>query len=364
MRAPPAPQTQFTRDVSEWQTTLSRRAALNRPCHPSQIPDEPQSDWIGPPSTFRLKDWKGARLNPNGHVSVRETNNWSQDPSKLWKSTVRFWDSGKPYQRAKEASCIPYDQQSLAQRWAIRMATKDRVLPEGRQTREPDIEDETVLARAPNNIRVDSQGRLNVQDITVWLFLLMTQPKAREGTVNWFWYLACMMFSRRGQYTQVLKDLQMDPQGNEGFSYSPKCFVHAGHWSTNDLACHFYRCGLRPKDPNTLFHDFGSSWIGKLDLPINEPDWSKVPTPREVEVRPNANQRKKWKVKKQRDRLAQGFVAGEWGVPNSTAIRYNEPPPLSEAPPAPTASPAPLVVATWYHMLWAVAHSLTDKLPS
>ena len=166
----------------------------------------------------------------------------------------------------------------------------------------------------------------------------MTQPEKREGTVTWFWYLACMMFSERGRYTTALQERHVDPQGNEDSQYRPQRFVHAGHWTRGEIAHHFYWCGLQTKDANTLFHDYTNHWLGKLDSPPQEPDWSRVPAPRNHETRLNVNQRKR-RGKKQR-RPVGDSTPGEWPDP-PVPPQYDELPPYGKPPPEGGSSAAP-----------------------
>ncbi|KIL57755.1 hypothetical protein M378DRAFT_16054 [Amanita muscaria Koide BX008] len=259
------PPTSQRRDTNAWHTSQRAGTSIHRPTPFGQVPNVTMSNQLDGPSAYRLHDWKDMRLNTNGHVSMGDKHCWAQDPSKLWKVPLRYWGSGKPLQLAREASRVPFDQRSLAQRWAVCMATKDKVLPEGFASKEPNVEDDKVLAQAPKNIQV-VKGRLNAHDVTVWLFLLMTQPEAKEGTSLWFWYIACLLFAEQGKYTEVLKSLNITHR-NDDYTYCPQRFVHAGHWTIGDVASHFYNCGLRPKDANTLFFHFTSSWIGKLDKP-------------------------------------------------------------------------------------------------
>jgi hypothetical protein len=327
---PPQP-----RDVAnQWHTSLRVRTNGGRPTFAGQMPNNTPSDRLGGPALFRLQGWTNARLNPNGHVSIQEPTHWINNVPGLWLRPVTYWGTGQPLQKAREAARVPFDQRSYAQRWAVRRATQEGILPEDSASKEPDVEDEALLANRPPSIRVDGNGRLNVHDITVWMFLLMTQPETREGTIDWFWYSACLLFGRRGQYTEALTSLKLS-HNIEDSPYVPQRFVHAGHWTTNDLARHFHSCGLRTKDANTLFFDFASGWLGRLDQPPKEPNWNRVPVPRNVESRGKAHKRRKESQKRNRERAALGSISGNWGAPEApvpTQIQYDESPPLGEEP--------------------------------
>jgi hypothetical protein len=212
------------------------------------------------------------------------------------------------------------------------MGTKEDILPIGTMSREPDVEDDAVLSRMKKDVRVDDNGRLNVHDVTVWLFLWMTQPQVREGTSRWFWYVSCLLFSERGRYLEALQASNIGSHSNDGCLYSPERFVHAGHWTVNDVARHFHKCGLREKDANTIFFDFATRWIGRLEEPLNEPTWNKVPAPREIEFRYKIAQRARQSKRRTREEEPVQSSSGRWGtaVP---PVQYDEPPPSGDGPP-------------------------------
>ncbi|KIL56155.1 hypothetical protein M378DRAFT_17330 [Amanita muscaria Koide BX008] len=162
----------------------------------------------------------------------------------------------------------------------------------------------------------------------------MTQPEKREGTIEWFWYIACLLFGQQGQYTKALMSLNLS-HNIKDILYVPWHFVHAGCWTMNDLACHFHSCGLRTKDANTLFFDFTCGWLGRLDQPPKEPNWNKVPVPHNIESRGKAHKQKKDFQKCNCEKAALESFSGNWGVPGApvpTQVQYNESPPLGEAP--------------------------------
>ena len=116
-------------------------------------------------------------------------------------------------------------------------------LPDGIASRKPNVEDPTVLATLPSCIRRDCQSLYNVEDITVWMFLTMTQPEEQERTREWFWYQACLMFSDRGRFQQILQDLNI-PRDARMTPYVPRRFTHHGRWTQQELAWFFNECGL------------------------------------------------------------------------------------------------------------------------
>jgi hypothetical protein len=186
----------------------------------------------------------------------------------------------------------------------------------------------------------------------MWMFFLMTQPEERERTREWFWFLACSMLAVQGQYAEVLKGLKNVEADNSGVIYSPKRFVHAGHWTVNDIARHFNHCGLRTRDANTLFNQFAINWIRELREPPSEPDWSKVPAPIAIVERRTAQQKRK-DYRKAQERERRGGRGDTWGEGSGDApVIYVDPPPTgeattpletapaAEAPPQPQEAPA------------------------
>ena len=165
---------------------------------PGQRPPGDLESHLGDPASFALdRSVKGAFLSTTGHACIRKDSRWNGDAAVLWSqdsSQPWFWLNGRPFQMAKEAASIPFDQRSLAQWLAVREATRADALPLEDASAEPDVIRLASTNELPAYIHRDNDGRLNVYDITAWLFLTMTQPEHREGTVAWFWGTACMMF--------------------------------------------------------------------------------------------------------------------------------------------------------------------------
>ena len=78
------------------------------------------------------------------HTFVRPDTKWDEKATKLWLNPLNwkswYWNNRCQLQMAHKATEIPFDQQSLAQQWAVREATIGEVLPEGFCSVEPDIE--------------------------------------------------------------------------------------------------------------------------------------------------------------------------------------------------------------------------------
>jgi hypothetical protein len=181
-------------------------------------------------------------------------------------------------QLVREACSIPYDQRSLIQRWAVRLATQRGIAPDGILSVEFDIEDMMTLNAVSRHLRMDANGRYFIEDITAWLLFAMTQPEASKGTIEWFWFSACLLFSQIGQYDHVLARRRIS--GNSrGRSYAPERFTMRGPWSEEDLARHFHKCGVRTRQASTLLHEFAARWLEARSSAPAEPNWDLVPNP-------------------------------------------------------------------------------------
>ncbi|KAF8348052.1 hypothetical protein F5887DRAFT_1071708 [Amanita rubescens] len=195
-------------------------------------------------------------------------------------------------QVAKEASWTPFDQRSLVQRWAVREATRDGFLPLDDATAEPDVEQLASKGSLPGYIHHNLEGCYNIHDITVWLFITMTQPDPVEGTVAWYWELACSLLSMRGRFGEIISPrYRLDDYPP---NYLPRRFVREGEYRTQDVAYHLHACGLTSRDANTLFHDFTNNYRDRQPT-VAEPNWATVPAPRPRVSRPSLSQRRKKK---------------------------------------------------------------------
>jgi hypothetical protein len=111
---------------------------------PSQTPPDSHSTNVASQAAFCLQHIPGAARSEGSHTYVQPDTLWNGDATPLWlrrnSDKVWYWNSGLPLQLAREATEIPFDQRSQAQRWAVREATCALVLPEDFATPEPDIE--------------------------------------------------------------------------------------------------------------------------------------------------------------------------------------------------------------------------------
>jgi hypothetical protein len=97
--------------------------ASSRKPGPGQRPPGDLKSHLGDPASFSLdRSIKSVFLSTTGHTCINSDSRWNGDASPLWStanSQPWFWSYGKPFQMAKEAAMIPFDQHSLAQRMAV-----------------------------------------------------------------------------------------------------------------------------------------------------------------------------------------------------------------------------------------------------
>jgi hypothetical protein len=260
---------------------------------PGQRPPGDLESHLGDPASFSLdRSIKNTFLSTTGHACINSDSRWNGDASPLWStanSQPWFWSYGKPFQMAKEAAIIPFDQRSLAQRMAVREATRAGTLPLSDASAEPDIMWLASIGELPNYIRRDADGRFNVFNITAWLFLTMTQPDPREGTTAWFWGTACHMFLTLGLFEKLTKECSSS--GNSP-KYIPKRFVHTGEFTARHVAAHFLDCGLTKRMASTVLWDFSKRYV-EMHPTAEEPNWATVPTPLNRESRPPPTTRRR-----------------------------------------------------------------------
>jgi hypothetical protein len=127
-------------------------------------------------------------------------------------------------------------------------------------------------------------NRYNVGGIAAWLFITMTQPEEREGTRQWFWFLACRMFAEEGRFNQLHRDLGV-PMVSQMTPFRPKRLIHRGRWAEEELVKHFCEYGVRGHDIGSYLRAFSDLWLQDLSNPPEEPDWSKVPEPCDAQAR-------------------------------------------------------------------------------
>ena len=118
-------------------------SAGSRRTRAGQFPPGYPNPHLEDPASFRLN--KFYRLGAFGHVCLNDKSYWDRDASSLWAKRPTagkwFWQNGRPMQMAREASKVPFDQRSNAQRWAVKDATMTGLLPFNDLSEEPDIEE-------------------------------------------------------------------------------------------------------------------------------------------------------------------------------------------------------------------------------
>jgi hypothetical protein len=147
----------------------------------------------------------------HGHVCVESPTHWDTDIKSLydkWDKSVKkyVWNTGFPSQMAREASKIPFDQRSHAQRWAVADATRSLYLPLGDTQAEPNVEAIAIMNGFHKAVQRDEDDLLNVKDITAWLLLKMAEPEEQD-VVDWFWWHSCKLFADWTLYAETLKNL-------------------------------------------------------------------------------------------------------------------------------------------------------------
>jgi hypothetical protein len=266
---------------------------------PDQTPPGGNSTYVTDQTDFRLQHIMGASRSEGGHTFVRWDTKWDANVIKLWLNPLStkgwYWNNGRQLQMAREAAEIPFDQRSLAQRWAVKEATSGGVLPEGFCSVEPDVERMGQHDLLPQYLCREGDGCISAKDWTVWLFLAMTQPEQEPEVVDWFWWSACCIFVGEGTFTQAMRERPMPTL--EGIHYIPRRLqTPAAGFSVNDLVEHFVKCGLRPLDATMLFRDFASYYLAHVS-PASKPDWSKVLPPPMLGSRHSVKERVKQKRK-------------------------------------------------------------------
>ncbi|KAK2459604.1 hypothetical protein APHAL10511_008359 [Amanita phalloides] len=174
------------------------------------------------PAFFRLnKTCKLHKLGVFRHICLCDNSYWDGDISFLWIKRASggswFWTNRKPMQLAREASQIPYNQRSYAQCWAVRDMMQTGLLPLNNASAEPDVEEIARSRGFPSSVHIGTDGCYNVQDITAWMFLTMTQPHLSKGTTAWFWWMACHIFERLGLFSSTLSHLGFKDKGGIGY---------------------------------------------------------------------------------------------------------------------------------------------------
>ena len=252
------------------------------------------SMYIGDPAPFRLHKNSKAFQCKHGHACIDPTSTrWNTTSTRLFRKRYAnkhfrwMWGSGFPMQMAREASLIPFDQRSLAQRWTVQQATRDGFLPLNDISKEPDVEHLAKHNLLPEYIRRDDD-RFNVKDVTAWLLFKMMEPEETE-LVDWFWWTSCKLFSELGRYANEMSVLGLR---DDGSGLAPLRFVQKGEPKQEDIIRHFKLCGVRVQDANEHLLDFSKRYISKVSPPMAI-DWSRIPPSKPRVSRPSLNQRRK-----------------------------------------------------------------------
>ncbi|KAF8626393.1 hypothetical protein AX15_004891 [Amanita polypyramis BW_CC] len=260
------------------------------------------SRYTGDQAPFRLDKKLGAYQSKHGHTCISQPMHWNCSSSALFEKVEHFkgyhlWVSGFPMQMAKEASLVPFDQWSEAQRWVVREATRDGFLPLLSMRAEPDVEKLAEENQLPPCLRQDPNTRINVKDVTAWLLLKMTEPEEPQLT-EWFWWTSCTLFECLGAYREALDRLN---RGDEQTAYIPTRLTFTKKITSDDVALHFHNCGVRVTDGASYLRDFSKNYLQGRRPPA-PPAWSTLPPSRPRESRLSISQRKKCGTKAFTDR--------------------------------------------------------------
>jgi hypothetical protein len=207
--------------------------------------------FIGQPAKYRLDRTPFHCMSIHEHVCIEKPTHWDVSTNVLfekWSKSVKryVWNSGMPSQMAREASKVPFDQRSHAQRWAVAEATRYSYLPLDDARVEPDMEHLALINGFHEAVRHDADGIYNVKDITAWLLFKMAEPEERD-VVEWFWWKACDIFTQWGIFSETMRSLGLK---EEDHLVPKRCIVH-GEPSQEDLVRHFVCCGVQVTDSNS-----------------------------------------------------------------------------------------------------------------
>ena len=137
------------------------KAGTRRP-GPGQRPPGDLESHVGDPASFSLdRVVKDAFMSVTGHACIGKDSHWNGDAAILWSlgaSHPWFWSNGRPFQMAKEAAIVPFNQRSLAQRLAVREATRAGTIPLSDASVEPDIIHLASTSELPTYLHCDSDG--------------------------------------------------------------------------------------------------------------------------------------------------------------------------------------------------------------
>jgi hypothetical protein len=216
---------------------------------PDQTPPGGSSQYVTDQMPFCLQHFTRASRSEGSHTFFKMDTKWDEDVTELWLNPLStkgwYWNNGRQLQMARKAAEIPFDQRSLAQRWAIREVTQAEALPEGYCSVEPNVKEMGQLGQLPPYLRRGVDSRISTSNWMVWLFLAMTQPEQEAAVVNWYWWAACCIFIGVKTFNRAMGERPLPTL--EGIRYIPRRLqTPAAGFKINDLVEHFVKCGLRP----------------------------------------------------------------------------------------------------------------------
>jgi hypothetical protein len=238
----------------------------------NEVPGKPIKH-VGEPAPYRMARNGINRLTVKGHMCVEKPTYWDTKASILydkWRTTssIWVWFNGFLMHMAREASKVPFDQRSHAQRWTVLNATRAGPLPLNNARAEPDVERIAAANAFPETVRKDDNGRYNVMDITAWLLIKMSEPK-EAMIIDWFWWEVCQIFSEQGVFSDMMKEMGL----REVNDYMPMRFLINGEPKTRDVVKHFVYNGVRVSDVNLHLREFAAAYLKANSLPMM-PEWA------------------------------------------------------------------------------------------
>jgi hypothetical protein len=142
---------------------------------------------------------------------------------------------------------------------------------------EPNVKEMGQLSQLPLYLQRGADGCISASNWMVWLFLAMTQPEQEAAVVDWYWWATCHIFIDVETFNRAMGECPLPTL--EGICYIPRRLqTPATGFKINDLVEHFVKCGLRPRDAESIFRDFASHYLAHIPQ-ASEPNWSNVSPP-------------------------------------------------------------------------------------
>jgi hypothetical protein len=107
--------------------------------------------------------------------------------------------------------------------------------------------------------------------------LALPRHEQEAAVVDWYWWAACRIFIGVETFNRAMGEHPLPTL--EGIRYIPRRLqTPAAGFKINNLVEHFVKCGLRPRDAESIFRDFASHYLAHVPQ-ASEPNWSNVSPP-------------------------------------------------------------------------------------